>query len=122
MIFATRKIFYLAVLPFCFFFIAQSSLADQSNPKHPYLILQTGGFRISQGQSQRIGIDGLIGDRFTLSDGKDQNVLIGVGCLIDTINKDRMDMLLGVNTFYFAHTLVQGNVVQEDLLIKNHTT
>lgn len=111
MIFAMRQIFLI----FFLFFITNVILANPSNIKYPHIILQTGGFNISQGSNQMIGIEGLVGDRFTLTSHNDQNVLLGIGCLVDGINKDKINVLFGINAFYFSRTIVQGNVRQEDL-------
>ena len=82
---------------------------------HGHAVVQLGGYWSIQGKLQHINIDGLIGDDFTVSSGKDSNGLVGIGYFINGQEKDLFKMSYGVNAFYLAKTGVFGNVVQEDL-------
>lgn len=83
--------------------------------KYLSVILQFGGFDASQGKNQNIGIDSLIGDRFTVDQHHDQNYFVGLGIYIDAIDREKFKLMYGVNAFYFAHTKVEGNVIQEEM-------
>jgi len=85
------------------------------SPKHTTIVFQVGGFNASQGNAQNIGIDGLIGDDFTVNHGHASNVLLGLGYYFDGLAKDRFNLLYGINAFYLAQTSVQGDVIQEQL-------
>ncbi|MCX7125777.1 MAG: hypothetical protein NTU49_08590 [Gammaproteobacteria bacterium] len=93
----------------------QNSLFSRLNPKSAKIILQVGGFNASQGQAQNIGIQGLIGDYFTVSDQHAYNALMGLGYYVKGLNKNSVSLLYGLNAFYFAPTTVQGNVTQEQM-------
>jgi len=79
-----------------------------------HLILTAGGFSAHQGSSQHIGITGLIGDHFTVSQHNDQNGLLGLGYFLDGIRNDHYNILYGLNAFYLMNTNVFGDVVQEN--------
>ena len=93
----------------------QTSFFSRFSPRYAHILFQVGGFSAMQGRAQNIGIEGLIGDRFTVTHHDDQNMLLGVGYFLNKIKQKRFSVLYGINTFYLAHTLVQGDVVQEDL-------
>lgn len=78
---------------------------------HP--VLELGGFSASQGQAQDIDIDGLIGDRFTVTKNHDQNVLVGLGVFVDGFTTCRTSTMFGINAFYLAKTFVKGDIIQE---------
>lgn len=80
---------------------------------HGHTIIQLGGYWSIQGKAQHINIDGLIGDDFTVTSGKDRSGLVGIGYLIDGQEKDLFKIAYGINAFYLAKTGVSGNVVQE---------
>lgn len=85
------------------------------DPRRAHLILQAGGFSASQGSAQNIGIDGLLGDYFTLTQRTDQNVILGLGYFANGSETSRYSLWYGLNAFYLANTTVQGNIVQEQL-------
>lgn len=85
------------------------------SPKRSAIIFQVGGFNASQGDDQLIGINGLIGDEFTVAHDHAENILLGLGYYIDGLNQNRFSLMYGLNAFYFAHTSVEGNVIQEQL-------
>ncbi len=93
----------------------QGSFFSKFSPKRATIMLQLGGYRASQGSAQNIGIAGLIGDRFTVTQPYGQNVLAGLGYYVDGMNLGQHQFLFGLNAFYFAPTSVKGNVVQEQL-------
>lgn len=84
--------------------------SDYSGP-----VLQLGVFSATQGKSQHVDIDGLIGDDFSLKKSTDQNLLVGVGYYFDCLEMCESNILWGINAFYLAPTEVRGNVTQEDL-------
>lgn len=78
-------------------------------------VLQLGWFAATQGKSQNVDIDGLIGDDFSVKKSTDQNLLVGVGYYLKGFDIARASILYGINAFYLAPTKVHGNVTQEDL-------
>src|SRR5579863_1204957 len=92
-----------------------NSLYHFSNLNRGKLVLQLGGFRAHQGEDQNIGITGLIGDRFTVSQHNDQNVLLGLGYYIDGPGYGVVNMMYGLNAFYLPNTKVKGNIIQEGM-------
>jgi hypothetical protein len=75
------------------------------------LALTVGAFSAKQGEAQHINIQGLIGDRYTLSQKHDESVLFGVG-LFKSIHES---IALGLNVFYLSKTNVEGLIFQERL-------
>ncbi len=78
-------------------------------------VLQLGWFTAKQGKSQHIGIEGLIGDDFSVHKSSAQNLLVGVGYYFDWLDTPRMSIQCGINAFYLAPTKVKGDVTQEGL-------
>lgn len=78
-------------------------------------VFQVGWYTATQGKSQHINIEGLIGDDFSVKKSSDQNVLIGLGYYFKGPNLAQTSLLYGVNAFYFAPIKVKGDVTQEDL-------
>ncbi|MBX9704836.1 MAG: hypothetical protein K5Q00_01155 [Gammaproteobacteria bacterium] len=118
----SSKIFSTAVL-ICGGLTAQTVCLAASNVDSPWLtklspanatiVLQVGGFNATQGKEQNIGIDGLDGDRFTVTHDHDSNVLVGLGYYIDGFDSKKISLLYGINGYYFGHTSVQGEILQE---------
>lgn len=77
-------------------------------------ILQIGWFTATQGKSQHVNIQGLIGDDFSVKKSSDQNLLVGVGYYLNGPDICQTSLLYGVNAFYLAPTQVKGNVTQEN--------
>jgi opacity protein-like surface antigen len=75
---------------------------------------QIGGFEAYQGESNNIGIQGLIGDQFTITRHHDQNILLGLGYFIEGYKNNWINLMYGLNAFYLFQTSVAGNVIQED--------
>lgn len=78
-------------------------------------VLQLGWFTATQGKSQHIDIQGLIGDNFSVKKSSDQNLLVGVGYYFDGLDYSQVSIRYGINAFYLAPTKVRGDVTQEDL-------
>lgn len=78
-------------------------------------VLQLGGYLNHSGKEQFIGIEDLIGDRFTVSKHHDGNLLVGFGYLFNHPVKETVQLSYGINAFYLTKTYVKGQVIQEDL-------
>ncbi len=83
---------------------------DRSGPT-----LHVGWFTANQGKSQHVGIDGLIGDDFSVSKSSDQNFLVGLGYYFNALSRKNVSLLYGLSAFYLAPTKVKGKVTQERL-------
>ena len=82
---------------------------------HGHKVLQLGGYWSSQGEAQNINIAGLVGDRFTVTNGNSSNGLVGLGYYLDGKTYNKFSMAYGINAFYLGPTSVNGQVVQEQL-------
>ena len=78
-------------------------------------VLQIGWFTATQGKSQHIDIEGLIGDDFSVNKSSAQNLLVGVGYYFDWLEIPQVSLQYGINAFYLAPTKIKGDVTQEDL-------
>lgn len=86
------------------------------NPKTATVIVQAGGFNATQGGgTQNIGINGLIGDQFTVSNTHGDSFIFGLGYYANGQHFNNVQMLYGLNAFYLAPTIVRGNVIQEEI-------
>ncbi|MDA8561512.1 hypothetical protein N9L02_00175 [Gammaproteobacteria bacterium] len=85
------------------------------DPNSAHIIAQLGGFYTYQGESQDVGITGLIGDKFNVTKHDNGNILVGFGYFINTYQNNSVKVLLGLNGFYLAKTYVKGEVIQENL-------
>jgi hypothetical protein len=74
-----------------------------------------GAFWASQGKTQHINIQGLIGNDYTVSKKNDQNALLGLGYFLDGTDHSAFKLSYGINAFYLAKTNVRGSVFQEGL-------
>jgi hypothetical protein len=90
-------------------------LPPLSTLKAGHALIQLGGFWSSQGASQHININGLIGDTFSVTKHDDGNALVGLGYFIEGQARGPLAMSYGVNGFYLARTSVSGTVTQENL-------
>lgn len=107
--------------------IAASQPITTSSPAHSYFLptlstlksghalIQLGGFGSTQGASQHINIEGLIGDAFAVTKRGDGNALVGLGYFIDGKGMGSLAMSYGINGYYLARTSVSGTVTQENL-------
>lgn len=84
-------------------------------PSHAKALFQIGAFSATQGNAQNVGIDGLIGDHFSVNDNTGHNVLLGLGYYANGFTAYNMDWMFGLNGFYFGHTSVNGYVTQEQM-------
>jgi len=84
-------------------------------PYHGRFVIQAGVFDAHQGENQHIGINGLIGDQFTVTRHNDSNALLGVGYYIDGQPIRNYKMMYGLNAFYLPETTVRGHVLQENI-------
>lgn len=89
--------------------VSANSYPQPTTSDHGSVDLQIGFINSFQGKSQDIAINGLIGDRYSVSSHTDQNVLLGLGYYIRPIDY----FSYGVNAFYLANTTVKGIVIQE---------
>lgn len=80
---------------------------------HP--LFQVGAYFSSQGKSQDVSIQDLIGDNFSITRNNDNNVLWGIGYLLDGPTRGRCNWSYGLNLFYLPSTTVAGVVTQEQL-------
>lgn len=78
-------------------------------------VLQVGGFTSTQGKSQHIDIEGLVGDDFSVSQSSDQNLIVGLGYYLKEHTIAQTHLLFGINAFYLAPVQVKGKVTQENL-------
>lgn len=107
--FCKRSLIYLLACWACF-----NPLAIQADVcGEP--VLQLGWFTATQGKSQHLDIEGLIGDDFNVKKSSDQNFLIGIGYFFHGLDFCQTSLLYGLNAFYLAPTKVKGHVTQEDL-------
>lgn len=83
--------------------------------KHSHVVVQAGGYWSAPGKTQRIDIQGLIGDEFTVDSHSDSNGLVGLAYLIDGPHVGHTQFSYGFNFFYLPKTRVAGTVVQEDI-------
>lgn len=90
-----------------------ASQATSLNISQGHFLFEAGAFSATQGKTQDINIDGLIGDRFNVTNQHDSNALFGLGYLIDGFNRNRFSLNYGVNAFYLTQTKVSGTIDQE---------
>ncbi len=97
--------------------IANANLVDSTTAylQQGKLSVDVGWFEAHQGESQFIGIQDLIGDRFTLTKQNDNNFLVGAGYFLPAMAMNNINFSYGLNVFYLGDTKVKGNVIQEDI-------
>jgi opacity protein-like surface antigen len=83
-----------------------------------HFLLEAGGFYSTQGKSQFIGINGLVGDQFNVTKRHDENFLVGAGFLFNGYRYCQYGIDYGINAFYLPNTQVKGTITQE-LLFTN---
>lgn len=88
--------------------------AASSKLKDGHANIQFGGYWSSQGKTQHININGLIGDQFTATQQRDSNGLVGLGYFVEGLKRGQYTITYGLNAFYLAPTRVAGNVTQEN--------
>lgn len=85
------------------------------NVKDNHTVLSLGGFRSTQGKSQFIGINGLIGNQYIVNQNHDYQAILGLGYYLNGFEKSFLNLWYGINVFYLPMTDVKGNVIQENL-------
>jgi hypothetical protein len=83
--------------------------------KQVELPIQLGFFSAHSGKEQHINLEGLIGNQYTITDGRTNRALIGAGYFISGLNKENFQWSYGINGFYFGQSSVSGNIIQENL-------
>jgi opacity protein-like surface antigen len=84
-----------------------------ANPLPGHFILEAGAYQSTQGRSQMVNINGLIGDWFSVTKRHDVNGVLGAGYLVDGLKRARYSLDYGINIFYLAQTKVSGKITQE---------
>lgn len=79
------------------------------------LTLQLGWVNFYQSGTQHVNLMGVIGDDFTTTSSNTSNGLVGIGYYPLKQSFRYYDLSFGVNAFYLGHTLVSGDVTQENL-------
>jgi hypothetical protein len=76
-------------------------------------VFELGGFIASEGKTQNIGIQNLVGNTYTTTNGNNGNVIVGVGYLFNGPQNNLFGVDYGLDAFYLAPSLVKGQVWQE---------
>jgi hypothetical protein len=93
-----------------------SSWKDTFDTKKSRFSVQLGWFDASQGHSEDIKIEGLIGDNFySVGPSSSSSGMVGLGYYLEGPDVSRFSMAYGINALYLAKTTVSGTVVQEQL-------
>ena len=111
--FQDMKLFFKLTLFAIVYFNSFCSFA--LNLKDGNLLLQFGGYRSSQGTSQFIGINGSIGNEYTVTQHHDDGVLLGLGYYLKGHETNLFSLSYGLDAYYLLMTSVKGNVIQERL-------
>lgn len=77
--------------------------------------IQVGGFISSPGITQDIYINGLVGNRYSVSNDTPAGWLVGLGYYLDGLDKNHVHLSYGVNAFYLNLRAIKGNIAQEHL-------
>lgn len=108
----TRLLLQMMIM-FLFCIISLCSFALNLTDKH--VVVELGGFQSTQGKSQFIGINGLVGNDYLVTHCHDYNALAGLGYYLTGFEKNHFNLWYGINAFYLPTTEVKGNVIQEQL-------
>lgn len=79
---------------------------------HP--VVHLGGYVTSQGQAENINIQGLIGDRYTLTKRYNTNWLFGFGYYMD-MPMSAMKVMAGIDAYWLERNTIRGTIIQEQL-------
>lgn len=90
-----------------------SSPSRVSSGRANGISFQLGGFLASQGIEQDVGVDGMIGDHYSVGSHSGGSFLLGLGYYFEGAKNDSYQMVYGINAFYFAPKDVQGGILQE---------
>ena len=76
----------------------QNNFLESLNPRNATIIVQAGGFNATQGGgTQDIGINGLLGDQFTVNQTHGSNFLVGLGYYLNGLTTSKVQWLYGIN-------------------------
>lgn len=78
-----------------------------------HFMIEAGGYFASQGRSQDIAIRYLAGNHYTVNNQNPSNGLVGLGGYLDGMDTSRFQVAYGINAFYLAPTVVEGEIIQE---------
>ncbi|MDX2347162.1 MAG: hypothetical protein QNK11_09860 [Legionella sp.] len=84
-------------------------------PVKEYLTLQLGGYFGTQGKSQHITMQEIIGDTFNIKKSTQFNGTVGLGYFFVDPTVRSFEMNYGINLFFLPKTSAYGQIVQEDL-------
>jgi hypothetical protein len=77
-------------------------------------VFEFGGFTISEGKNQNIGIQDLVGNTYT-ENGSDLGLILGAGYLFHGPQNRLFSIDYGLNAFYLGLTSVDGSILQEQV-------
>ncbi|WP_454781741.1 hypothetical protein [Legionella sp. WA2022007384] len=77
--------------------------------------IQGGFFGASQGKSQHVDIESLIGNQYTVDNNSQISGLVGAGLYFNGPSYNWFQLSYGVDVFYLGQTKVQGDIIQEDI-------
>ena len=89
-----------------------SALASYGLPPG-FTSLEFGLFSSTQGETQDIDIQGLVGNQYTVNNNHAANGFVGLGYFLEALKTDDFQLAYGLSGYYFAPTSVKGTVVQE---------
>lgn len=81
--------------------------------KHGQFALQLGAAFTNAGESKQVGINGLIGDYFSVHSNDDTTAIVGLGYYVKGPACPLADTRIGINAFYIPDANVSGIVTQE---------
>lgn len=85
-----------------------------ATPLQPgHFLFEAGAFSSTQGKTQDILIEDLIGDRFYVTKRHDSNALFGLGYQVNGFKNKSFGVDFGLNIYYLAKTKVRGTIEQE---------
>lgn len=90
---------------------AASFLQDMPSLKGISKVFQAGGYYGEMGKAQHIGINGAVGNDFSVADKKTYNGVLGAGLYAHASDSYQY----GVNAFYLNNQTVDGLITQEGL-------
>lgn len=90
----------------------KSTRWHQFRLKPSHFAFELGGFFAYQGTNQNIGIQGLTGDQYTITDHETNNGLVGMGYFFKGLEKPRYNLDYGLEAF-FGRSSASGTIIQE---------
>lgn len=107
------RLLVLKILLIIFAMLSSNTFALGFQSGH--LVLQLGAFKATQGKTQFVGINQLIGNNYVVNKHHDTNALYGLGYYIDGYKQPAFIFSYGIDAFYLSRTQVTGDVIQEQL-------